>query len=50
MAGSADYRILYGDGQHAFLLDRLVLLLIFSVHLGLFPIGLGVPIGMEQDR
>lgn len=25
----------------------LVLLLIFSVHLGLFPIGLGVPIGME---
>lgn len=28
----------------------LVLLLIFSVHLGLFPIGLGVPIGMEAGQ
>ena len=28
----------------------LVLLLVFSVHLGLFPIGLGVPIGMEAAK
>lgn len=28
----------------------LVLLLIFSVHLGLFPIGLGVPIGIEAGE